>query len=496
MEATPRSVFRFSPAAERSHSFSSASTNTPTIDLDNLTLLNLSPNLVIPATPARETSEFFDSLNNLDPIKFSPPDSSHAHETAGMTDLAASYPKIATKNPFCDERYTRFGDFYETEASTDSTNIMDRPPKPPPKPGHKSPYMSHSQSESHIDFRSNDAMAHKIRVGKMFAPRGDHQRSSEDTDNTAVSSVFSRGRSISRTPSPAKVLEDIKEVCSPTSPPNPAPRKRSRSPMKKLFGEMGRLGKSMSMKDLPSQEYRKKGFKHWGGKVKERVENLTDDVSKLIPASVSLHSSPSKSSPSKTPPKSKFHVSLTPPMQAKLYADIELMICATANHYLNIQKDAGRMSVESVAKVMQFWVSKNRPQVIEFQFDQATQRDLILYNLKSFRFYGPNADNIVSMNSMMQSWKSLAREMAVRTFCTPDSVIRKHMHDSYKILEMLGAPLVTFLAFQEIQIKALKVMRDEQQRKDKEEAIEFGVEKKWEPPTRTSKDGELENPFN
>jgi hypothetical protein len=44
--------------------------------------------------------------------------------------------------------------------------------------------------------------------------------------------------------------------------------------MKKLFGDMGRLGKSMSMKELPSQEYRKKGFKHWGEKVKECVENL------------------------------------------------------------------------------------------------------------------------------------------------------------------------------------------------------------------------------
>lgn len=172
------------------------------------------------------------------------------------------------------------------------------------------------------------------------------------------------------------------------------------------------------------------------------------------------------------------------------------MICATANYYLNIQKDEGRMSVESVAKVMQFWTSKNRPQVISFQFDQATQRDLVLYNLKSFRFYGPNADNIVSMNSMMQSWKTLAREMAVRTFCTPDSVIRKHMHDIYKILEMLGAPLVTFLAFQEIQIKALKAMKDEQQRTDEYEAIKFGVERKWEPPARTSKDGEFENPFN
>lgn len=168
------------------------------------------------------------------------------------------------------------------------------------------------------------------------------------------------------------------------------------------------------------------------------------------------------------------------------------MICATANQYLNVQQQEGRMSVESVARVTEFWISKNRPQVIEFMFDQATQRDLVLYNLKTFRFYGPNAGNILSMNSMMQSWKTLAREMSVRTFCAPDSVIRKHTHDCHRILEMLGASLVTFLAFQELQVKALKIMMDQQKKKDEYETIKFGVEKKWEPAVRASSNDEEE----
>ena len=177
---------------------------------------------------------------------------------------------------------------------------------------------------------------------------------------------------------------------------------------------------------------------------------------------------------------------------------MELMICATANQYLNVQQQEGRMSVESLAKVTQRWASKNRPQVLEFMFDQATQRDLVLYNLHTFRFYGPSAENLVSMNSMMQAWKTLAREMSVRTFCTPDSVIRRHMHDCYKILECLGAPYVTFIAFQEIQIKALAMMREEQKKRDDYEAIKFGVERRWEPTGRTSEEiAELErqNPF-
>ncbi len=132
----------------------------------------------------------------------------------------------------------------------------------------------------------------------------------------------------------------------------------------------------------------------------------TGDVSKFVPATVYYHKSPSKSHS-----ESRFLVSLNAPTQAKLYSEIELMICATANQYLNVQQRQGRMSVESLAKVTQWWASKNRPQVIEFMFDQATQRDLVLYNIKTFRFYGPNAEDILSMNTMMQSWKSLAKEM-------------------------------------------------------------------------------------
>ncbi len=49
-------------------------------------LLNLTPYLLIPATPARQTSEFFDSINNLDPVKFSPPDPDQTPTTKTMSD--------------------------------------------------------------------------------------------------------------------------------------------------------------------------------------------------------------------------------------------------------------------------------------------------------------------------------------------------------------------------------------------------------------------------
>jgi hypothetical protein len=179
-------------------------------------------------------------------------------------------------------------------------------------------------------------------------------------------------------------------------------------------------------------------------------------------------------------------VSLDPPYQAKVYSEMELMICVTANNYLVREHRNGRVSAESVARISSFWSSKNRPQVIEFQFDQATQRDLILYNLTTLRFHGESAESPLVLNATMYSWKTMAKEMGVRTFCAPDSQVRKHLHDAHKILEMLGAPLVTFLALQELQLKTLaritegvkklEERRKEQRREERRKEIEYGMD--------------------
>lgn len=125
--------------------------------------------------------------------------------------------------------------------------------------------LPHSQSEGNITYRSEVCRKPDTQINHTFLTGDDsHVRFSEE----------SRGRSLLRTPSPSKQLEDIKEDQS--AEPELSPPKRSRSPMKQLFGERGWLGKSTSMKELPSEEYRKTGLKHWGGKIKERVEHLVN----------------------------------------------------------------------------------------------------------------------------------------------------------------------------------------------------------------------------
>lgn len=96
-----------------------------------------------------------------------------------------------------------------------------------------------------------------------------------------------------------------------------------------------------------------------------------------------------------------------------------------------------------------------RPQVIEFHYDQLTQHALIIANLKTVRFHGDAAKDTLQTNSTLHGWKIMAKEMSVRTLCDPDSVIRKHLHDGHRVLELLGAPFCTFLAFNDLQVKTL-----------------------------------------
>ncbi|SLM40222.1 hypothetical protein LPUS_10967 [Lasallia pustulata] len=425
---------------------------------------NITRDLLIVSTPEPQHA----IVNTLEPEKYNPANSDNNSETMGrIKDRSVN---TANDNPFESQRQTTWTDLYERQ--DEATKIS-----------HPLQGMVHSQSEGSLAFRRgiNTPGFHPV----SSKQNGPYAKLSQSIDCPLQSP--SRGRLTSRTPSPVKHLDDVPEDYALDLTPSSA--KRARSPIKRMFGENGWLGRSASMKEFPTDQSHKAGLKTWGEKLKQRVEDLTDDFTKLIPNPFHHNTSPVKYRNT-----SKFSVSLDPPTQAKLYSEVELMICATANQYLMTQRREGRMSVDSLVQIMKFWRSKNRPQVIEFQFDQLTQRDLVLYNLKSFRFYGSNAENPLSLNAMMLSWKSMAKEMSVRTFCAPDSVVRKHMHDCYKILEMLGAPLVTFLAFQEIQVRALATMRDEQRRRDDLEAVKFGVEKRWEPPVkgRSSEDRERE----
>lgn len=190
-----------------------------------------------------------------------------------------SYREVSDSNPFLYLHDSSFEDVYPERRSSRAYDPLEvKPLKLYPKPKG----MSQSRSESHINYHPAPA---SIRPHYQREARDEfmYQMNFGDKPHSPPPPSPVRGRSISRTPSPTKPppssnlsspkkLDDIKED-QPTDP-LPSPTKRSRSPVKQLFGEHGWLGKSTSMKELPSEQYRKTGIKHWGGKLKQRVGEM------------------------------------------------------------------------------------------------------------------------------------------------------------------------------------------------------------------------------
>lgn len=134
-----------------------------------------------------------------------------------------------------------------------------------------------------------------------------------------------------------------------------------------------------------------------------------------------------------------------------------------------------------------------------FRFDLTTQRDLIAQNLDDLHFAGVNAFTGVKVLSVLAAWKVLAKEIGVRTFCQPDSAIKKHLYDAEKVLELIDAApdsvsasqrrafwhcVLTFyhqmLAFQEMRSSIVSTMYREE-RTERERETMNGVERSWSP---------------
>ncbi|RDW74505.1 uncharacterized protein DSM5745_07167 [Aspergillus mulundensis] len=232
-----------------------------------------------------------------------------------------------------------------------------------------------------------------------------------------------------------------------------------RSSHKQLFGSKGWLGCTADLEAPLPKKPKYRSLVSLGKKFKQHVEGIAIDMVKAHP--ILLH----VPRQSKFTPTSTCAVSLDAAAQSKLYSEMEMMICVSANQFLIQEHAGGRVSEESINKINKFWASKNRPGVVEFLYDQATQRQLILSNIRTLHFNGESSTNPVALHSNLHNWKAVVKEMSVRTFCAPDSVIRKHMHDIQKLLDMLGAPLATFLAFEELQMRTLVWMKEQRARR-------------------------------
>lgn len=148
-----------------------------------------------------------------------------------------------------------------------------------------------------------------------------------------------------------------------------------------------------------------------------------------------------------TPPPS--HPRFTPPVsikssgQSKLWSELEYMLIKTCNTFLKDELEHDRLSRESIIRAKRQWQARSRPQVIEFYYDQATQYEIIIDNLRTIKLYSDYAKDAITLNAILHQWKILIRELSVKTLCMPDSIVRRWLHDGRRVLELLGAPQIT-----------------------------------------------------
>ncbi|EDN93714.1 hypothetical protein SS1G_09581 [Sclerotinia sclerotiorum 1980 UF-70] len=317
-----------------------------------------------------------------------------------------------------------------------------RSPARKPSGGHRV-QPSHTSDEAGPDGRGRSATYTPIR-----------KEINSNYSNESYSSSASTTINRQMTRSPAKNLIGVTEQ-DETNSESPdllpmSPKKRSRSPMKKMFGEHGWLGSSpnevipsiLSSKSATQKmdKPRKPGMME---KIKNKIEGFTEKADmKNDKNRISVLS-----------------ISINPYEQARYLVELELMIVHTANTFLMIQFSQGRMSIDSIKKTVDTWKNKGRPAVVEFMYDQGTQRDLVTANQYNFRFHGNRLGDDVRISSMLYNWKQVASLMSIRTFCNADTVLLKLVFDVEQILELIGGSEQIMLRLQHLRLSINEAIR-------------------------------------
>ncbi|PQE15295.1 DDHD domain protein [Rutstroemia sp. NJR-2017a BVV2] len=413
--------------------------------------------------PSPESFEYYVDPDSPSPIMKSSYNTQSSVRRGRAATLASQYP-MRRESP---ERFQHASSSPVRQLTGD---IYQRPSRSPVR-----------QAEKNHGHRPVIA-THTPTGAKMISNQ--HNKSFSSSDSSIINRAMTR--------SPSKTLVDVFEqdetaTESPVLPPV-SPKKRSRSPMKKMFGEHGWLGSSPNEIMLPQiqatrsarklEKPRKAGMME---KIKSKIEELTEkaDARNTDKNKVSVLS-----------------ISISPFEQARYLVELELMIVHTANTFLMTQFSQGRMSIDTIKKTVDTWKNKGRPAVVEFMYDQATQRDLVAVNQFNVRFHGEKLGDDVRIASMLYNWKQVASLMAVRTFCNADTVLLKLLFDIEQILELIGATDSIMLRLQQLRVSINETIRIAKLGKTRREATN-GHEMPWDPhkSTSTSRSVFAEDPY-
>lgn len=174
-------------------------------------------------------------------------------------------------------------------------------------------------------------------------------------------------------------------------------------------------------------------------------------------------------------PPPKFPISCDEKFQSNLYARLNLLMSTVANKFLMTEYDQSRLTASTAAKYIRHWINLGRPHFAEFQCSQPFQAFIIWECRHMLEFHGTYDTRIRSV--VLDIWRKNATSMSVLTHCNGDSAIQKHLHDSWKVLEILGGTWADFDTLSELHTSFHTMVAEAKRRNDMN-----GVTHVWNPP--------------
>ncbi|KAK2071484.1 hypothetical protein P8C59_005906 [Phyllachora maydis] len=131
-------------------------------------------------------------------------------------------------------------------------------------------------------------------------------------------------------------------------------------------------------------------------------------------------------------------VSLNPREQSLVYGELEFTLTTALDAFLTREFNAGRVDAGVLGKTAKKWEGLGRPKVLGFRYDLATQLKVVRQHADAFVFHGRPAST-AAVCGQLDMMATDAKQMRLRTFCNPDTVLAKQLLDAAGLCRTVDA---------------------------------------------------------
>jgi hypothetical protein len=157
-------------------------------------------------------------------------------------------------------------------------------------------------------------------------------------------------------------------------------------------------------------------------------------------------------------PMDKLLISVDPAAQARIWADLNLLLATVTNRFLLYEADAGRLDPQIVNKARNDYEAKYGTPMVEFFFDVVTQYELVKSNFETVMFHEELEENMYAIQAGFEKWGRIAEMISRGVLCQPDNNLYRCVHGLKTPLLMMRAPSQHTDALHEVQVKTLQAI--------------------------------------